>query len=170
MKKLKYLTSIVFLLGMTSYGFASNDTKNISWENLSIEPKEARLNGMTPEDFNENWVYASFLSYSDIKAVVGETDYQALLNSRYSFAKVIDLNGNEIDEAIRVGVYKSKDNHKGIFMVIFEEEKIIKVLADNSSQGFSVLLLKDNEIQWYPCMACGKFKTLKWSAGSYQFE
>lgn len=157
MTVLKYFTGLI-LLASVSNCFANNEVKNTWWSDLNIEPKQEKLNGLTPAYFSKSWVYATFVSFSDIKALVSESDYQQLLNSRYSFAKVIDLDGNGKDEAIRVGVYKTKDNKKGIFIAIFEEENLIKVITDNTAHDFSALLTKDGDIRWYHCMECDDFK------------
>lgn len=169
MKVLKYFTSLLLLI-MASSCYANKDVKYAWWVDLNIEPKVAKLNGLTADYLDRNWDYASLVGYSDIKALVSESDYQQLLNSGFSFAKVIDLDGNEKAEAIRVGVYKTKDNKKGIFLAVFEEGNLMDVLADGTAHGFSVLTSKGKEIRWYRCIECNDYSVLKWNGSGYVLE
>ena len=90
MKVLKYFTGFLLLI-VASNCFANNDVKNDWWAGLNIEPKVAKLNGLTAEYLNESWVYASFLSYSDIRDLVSESDYQQLLNSKFSYSSAVRI-------------------------------------------------------------------------------
>ena len=170
MKIMKHLASTVLLMISSTGCFASGNVSEAWWLNAKIKPVTMMLNGLAPEQLDPDWVYASFLSYSDIKALTDEAGYQKFLNSRFSFAKVIDLNGNGIDEAVRVGVYTDNKQQEGVFLVIFEDDTPVKVMADSNSQGFSALLLDNGELQWYRCLECKNYERLVWAGSSYSLE
>ncbi|MDH5484553.1 MAG: hypothetical protein OEY43_04880 [Gammaproteobacteria bacterium] len=170
MKVSAYIAASLFLLTVSVGCSAGAKAQLPWWQTIKLEPAVMVLDNLEPYDFNSDWVYASFISHSDIKAQIGEADYQAFIEAPFSFGKVIDLNGNGEDEAVRVGVYRDKDQGKGIFLAIFEEGRLVHVIDKSSSQDFSVLQLKNNEVRWYRCTTCSEYRKLVWDGSSYILE
>lgn len=150
--------------------FAENKVSEAWWLTVKLEPNEAALNTMAVSQFNSNWTYAKFISNNDIKNKISKADYAKFIESKFSFEQQIDLNKNGIKEEFRVGVYKDNTNSEGIFLSIYENGKLIKVLTDGGYQNFSALFVHENQLLWYRCMECSDFETVTWSGSSYFLE
>ena len=170
MKKLKYYLVLLVVLVSSTGCYAENHIKQAWWLTIDIPSKETDLDGLSLSAFNSQWKYAVFLENQIIKKKINNADYQKFLSSNFTFKKELDLNGNGISEVFRVGVYVDQDQHNGIFLAIYENNKIIKVMSDSSHQNFSVLLESENQLLWYKCMECGDFEKLVWSGTSYFLE
>jgi len=163
---------LVFLLIVVSSAgcFAADTVKESWWLTLDLEPRTTELNGLPIGEFNSNWQYAQYLDNADIKNKISAKDFEQFEQSSFSFTKAVDLNNNGVDEIFRVGVYKDKDEHQGIFLAILEKGKLVKVLSDSTKQNFSALLLDNGQLYWYRCMQCGDYEKLVSSGSSYFLE
>lgn len=144
--------------------------KQAWWLTLSVEPHLTQLDGKELNSFNDNWLKAIYVDDAFIKQNVNTTNYNEFKKSHFNSSITLDLNNNKMPETIKVGVYKKKDGSKGIFLSIFEKDKILKVFTDSTNKGFSALLPHNGSIRWYKCMNCGDFETIKWSGKSFVIE
>lgn len=166
---MKIITALILFFTLTSTGFAATKTE-AWWMTVDLMPEDMTLNGLTPEELNSSWAYASFLSFKDIKSAVTEEDYMAFINTSLSFAKVMDLDRNGKDDAVRVGVYRDQEANKGIFIAIFEEDQLVQVLAEKTGQGFSALMVRQGELFWVKCIECNQYEKLLWNGTAYVLE
>ena len=170
MSNFKYaLVSLVVLISSAGC-FATSQAGESWWITLKLKPENNSLQGLPVSRFNANWTYASFIGNDDIKKKIGDKDYQTFIKPSFSFSRDPDLNNNGVDESFHVGVYKDNSNAEGVFLAIFEQGKLVKVLTDGTHQNFSALLINEKQLFWYRCMECGTYEQLVWSGSSYFLE
>ncbi len=168
MKKIttKPLVGLLLFLLFSSC-MAEKTPQQAWWLNLSITPNKTILNNINITSYNKNWLSAAFLNDELIKTRVTNTQFTELKNSNFKLSLNKDINGNKVDETIRVGVYLDKKNKKGIFLAVFEKKKLLKVFTDSSNNGFSALIKDNKSVRWYKCMNCGEYELIQWNGKSY---
>ena len=160
----------VLLLLVFSSCMADKKPDQAWWLNLSINPDKTVLNNINITTYNENWRSAVFLDDKLIKAHVTKPHFDELKNSKFKLSSNFDLNENNKNETIKVGVYQDNKNNMGIFLAIFEKSKLLKVFTDSSNKGFSALIKGGNSIRWYKCMNCGEYEQINWNGKYYVIQ
>lgn len=157
----------LFLFLLFSSCMAEKNPQQAWWLSLSIAPNKTILKNINISSYNKNWHSAVFLNDKIIKTRVTNTQFTELKNSNFKLSLSRDINGNKVDETIRVGVYLDKNNNKGIFLAVFEKKKLLKVFTDSSNNGFSALIKDNKTVRWYKCMNCGEYELIQWNGKSY---
>ena len=167
---IKHLIVALAISFMSTGCKAQNKLDKAWWMTIELRPSQLKLNNLPVTDFNDNWIAASYLKNDRIKPHINKPDYEKFISSPFKFEMQADLNKNGKNEVYRTGIYKYKDNSEGVFVSIFENEKLIKIFSDSSHKGFSALLLHNNQLRWYRCMECGEYENLIWSGTGFYIE
>ena len=144
--------------------------KHAWWLTLTINPEYSKLDNINVSEFRDDWSKAIYLDDALIKKKVNSAQYAEFKQSQFSHLLNLDLNKNNINETIKVGVFEKKNNKKGIFLAIFENNKLLKVFSDSTNKGFSTLLKYNNTLRWYKCMNCGDYESIKWNGKTFTIE
>lgn len=170
MKIFNYIVVSLAILMLSTGCYAGSQAKQSWWLELKLEARDTELQGLPVSDFNADWKSASFIDGEEVRKRISVEDYQEFAKSSFSFNKDMDLNGNGMSESIHVGVYKNSEGGEGVFLAIFENDRLIKLLTDNTHKNFSALLIDRGQLLWYRCMQCGNFEKLVWTGSSYFLE
>jgi len=149
---------------------AETEPKQAWWLDLTITPSETTLDNLPVSDFNKNWKHANYLDTTLLTKYISSTEANELTHSKLKLTLSKDLNNNNLVETIKVGIFKKKNNKKGIFLAIFEDSRLIKVFSDSTNKGFSASIVNNKRIHWYKCIKCGNYETIYWNGKTYVLE
>lgn len=170
MKSFRFILHLLLIIISSTSCFAENPVKESWWLTIQVEADQVKLNGIPVKHFNDDWNFARFIDNAIIENKITEEEYRNFKDSPFSFKKNNDLNKNGIDESISVGVFVAENDKSGVFLAIFENDRLLKVLTDSTHNNFTALLIHDGDLLWYRCMECGSYERVVWTGTSYFLE
>ena len=143
------------------------------WLTARFAPSANAIEGIPIGRIDGTWVAASPLAVLPLPpeaSAPGESvrEHDGFFSLEHDF----DHDGDP-EKAI-VGVYRTRENQTGRFLVILnggpKPSQVHAVFTIEGAAGFSVLYHEKGEVSWSTCMECDVFSIVRFSAGVYRLE
>lgn len=168
---MRLLTIVIFLLSLIACanGTSSKNQRNSIeawWLTVRFNANENKINNKDIQLIDKNWIGARLLDKKTLVDKVTQNELEEFSSSNLRFQLNVDMNKDGIKENIYVGVYRTREG-EGRFLIVEQNNKVIKKFERGETAGFSALLTYDDEVRWYDCMQCGSYDQLSAIDGDY---
>lgn len=140
------------------------------WYDITFVPSSTSIANVEIQAIDSSWESATALDQTLLQGRVTGDELEAFAQSQLAFSLMSDLDGDGIQEAFLVGVYKATDGEQGRFVSIIREGRVLGYFKEGSGNGFSALMPGAGEVRWYKCMECGEFESITWGGEGYVLE